>query len=169
MHTYTVWVYGVYIPPPHLPHSQRTPQEYPPTPYTTYIYTYPTYTTNLTRHVRTTVPRNLTHLTCPVRIPRTVPPRDPRGPPYPVRPRNNRNLNPRWQTFKLCFFRASAREGPGGTPVGIPRSEAVPVAPRGLGGGARPATPRDRQPPCLCDKRHTIRPAEGLDSKARGW
>ena len=80
-----------------------------------------------------------------------------------------RNLNPRWQTFKLYFFHASAREGPGVSRAG-PRAPRPSPWLRGGSAGPLARVPgRGRYPPCLCDKPHMVRPARGVVSEARGW
>lgn len=94
----------------------------------------------LTSHGAPTCLPHLPHPTCL---------RDPTCPARNANPRNPRNPNPRWQTFKLCFFVPAARATP--TRPTPRRSEAVPVAPRppagplpapARRGSARVAAPR---------------------------
>lgn len=144
MYTY---IWGIYTPLPHASREQHVPQGYPPTPY---IYTYPIRTTHPpppTRLAFTTVPtypRDTPYPRYPTYLSHPVPPTrhgNPLRSRHLILPERHvrrfrlselvrhtrnvrpRNLNPRWQTFKLYFFHASAREGPG-----VPR--AGPPAPR---------------------------------------
>ena len=198
MHIGILPLYMGYIYPPTSRVSRATPTPgISPTPYTTYIYPYPTDTihpTHPTRLAVTPVPRPPPCPPAPpdprcLPRPRPPPPHGNHGDPTclkrhvrrfrlseltrPTRNVRPRNLNPRWQTFKLYFFHAGVREGP------IP-TRPTPEAREALGGAGRavfgpPRVPsqhrpaRDRLPPCLSDKRPRARPAGGLDSQARSW
>ena len=185
MHIGILPLYMGYIYPPTSRVSRATPTPgISPTPYTTYIYPYPTYTihpTNPTRLAFTTVPIHPTctpYPTYPRYLPHPVPPTrhgnhgDPTclkrharrfrlseltKPVHNVRPRN---LNPRWQTFKLYFFHAGVREGP------IP-TRPTPEAREALGGAGRgvfgpPWAPRTSDRAGIASHRASVTNATGL-------